>query len=494
MLQSLKRLTKHSAIYGIGHILTRSIGFLLLPVHTNALNPAQMGIAALLFSSLGIMNIVFGYGMDVAFLRNFIVAETEGKRRQIFSTAFLTLFGTGLIFATFLFIFPAPLSKIIFRSTTYLQLIRLGAGILLCDVLVLLPFLVLRGLEKSTRFGILKFINVIANLGFNIYFVVYLNQGVVGIFKANLLSSAISLVTVLPVIIQWLRIRYSTSMLKELLRFGLPYIPSMLSVLIMDQISRFFLDRMVGTEATGIFSAAYKLGMFMALIVAAFRFAWHPFFLTTAKQEDAHAVFSRILTYFVLITGMFHLAVSFFIDNIISFTLFGYTIIGEKYSSGIPIVPIIMLAYICYGIYVNFIVGIYINKKTHILPFITGIGAIVSLSGNYFLIPILGIPGAAWSTFFAYTAMAMSLYFYSQKLYPVKYEWGRLVKIALIFIPIFFIGTMSEGPFLIIRRIILLPMSFVFLYFIGFFTPGEKKHMRNLQRRLMGIKQPPAEL
>jgi O-antigen/teichoic acid export membrane protein len=209
MLQSLKRLTKHSAIYGIGHILTRSIGFLLLPIHTNALNPADMGVASLLFSSLGILNVVFGYGMDVAFLRHFIVAETREKRQEIFSTAFVTLFSTGVLFAAFLYFVPQPLAKVIFRSSEYGLLIRLGAGILLADVLVLLPFLVLRGLEHSVRFGLLKFVNVAANLGMNLIFVVHLKQGVPGVFKANLLASAISLITVLPVIMSWLRFKYS---------------------------------------------------------------------------------------------------------------------------------------------------------------------------------------------------------------------------------------------------------------------------------------------
>lgn len=493
MLQSLKRLTKHSAIYGIGHILTRSIGFLLLPIHTNALDPAQMGVASLLFSALGIFNVVFGYGMDVAFLRHFIMAEDKEKRQDIFSTAFLTLLGTGLLFSALLYAYPGPVSQAVFRSSQYTQLIQLGAGILLADVIVLLPFLVLRGLEKSIRFGILKFVNVAANLGMNLLFVVYLKQGVPGVFKANLIASAVSLLTVLPVILQWFRWRYSRAMLKELLKFGLPYIPSMLSVLIMDQISRFFLDRMIGKEATGIFSAAYKLGMFMALIVAAFRFAWHPFFLTTSKQKDAKQVFSRVLTYFVMVTGFLHLLVSFFIRDIISFSLFGFTIIGAEYGPGIPIVPIVMLAYIGYGVYVNFIVGIYIEKKTHVLPFITGVGALVSLSANYLLIPVMGIQGAAWSTCLAYTAMATTLYFYSQKLYAVTYEWQRILKLILVLVPLFILGTASQGPLLTLRRLVLLALFPVLLRLIGFFNVEEKLAIQRMIRRFFTRKAPHRE-
>ncbi|MBN2417440.1 polysaccharide biosynthesis protein [bacterium] len=482
MLDSIKRLTKHSFIYGLGHIFTRSIGFLLLPIHTNYLDTDIMGVAALLFSSLALANVLFGYGMDTAFLRYFILEESRNGKQKIFSTAFLMVLSTGVLFSLVIFLFPADISRMIFRTPAYPHLIRLAAGILLADALALLPFLVLRGEEKSIQFGALKFVNVLANLLMNIWLVAGKKWGLTGVFTANFVASFVSLLTVLPVIAAWLRPRFSAKTLKDLLRFGLPYIPSMLSVLIMDQISRFFLDRMMGKDATGIFSASYKLGMFMALVVAAFRFAWHPFFLSTSKQKDARKVFARILTYFILVTGGFYIIISFFINEIVTLKLFGFTIIGAEYTPGIPIVPVVMLAYICYGVYVNFIVGIYLKKKTASLPIVTGIGAAVSLAGNYFLIPSFGIMGAAWSAFLAYAAMAASLYLYSRRLYPVPYEWVRIGKLVAILGLLFYAGTVVFADSRVLVRAALLLLFPVLLYLSRFFTADEKRRIIRIFR------------
>jgi len=482
MLQHIKRLTKHSAVYGIGHIISRFIGFLLLPIHTNVLLPEEYRTPALLFSSLAILNVIFSYGMDVAFLRFFILGESKEEKRRIFSTAFWMIMATGTCFMTFMLFNPIPFSRLIFRSDEYAILIRLASGILLADTLGLIPFLTLRGEEKSVRFVVLKSLNIVVNVSLNILLVVILRWGVKGIFIANLVASVFTLFTLLPIIVRWIRLRFDRETLLDLFRFGLPYIPSGLAVIIMDQIGRFFLDRMMGEEPTGIFSAGYKLGMFMALVVAAFRFAWHPFFLSTSKQEDAPKIFARVLTYFLVVTGFFFLVISYFIEEIVRFRIAGIGLVGEEYAAGIQIVPLIMLAYIGYGVYANFVVGIYLKKKTIYLPFITGTGALVNVVANIFLIPRLGIMGAAWSTLLAYASMAFTLYWVSRKLYFIPYELVRILKLILFFGIFFFLGT---GPFFggsYIFRILLLVALFPMFWIVRFFYPDEKSVLKRFLR------------
>jgi len=474
MFQSIKRLTKHSVIYGFGHILSRSLGFLLLPIHTNVLPPDQYGNVALLFSALAILNIVFTYGMDVAFLRFYILEESKEGKQRIFSTVFFMIFITGICFSALMILCPHPFSNLIFRSAQFGNLIRLSGGILLTDAVCLIPFLVLRGEERSAQFVFLKSLNIAATLGFNVLFVVILREGVPGVFISNLLASLFTLGTLLPIFLKWLRPKFSKQTLSELLMFGLPYIPSGLSVIIMDQIGRFFLDRMIGKEATGIFSASYKLGMIMALLVAAFRFAWHPFFLSTLKEKNAPQIFARILTYFILVTGFFFLGISFFVLEIIHFRIFGFSIIGEGFESGAPIVPIVMLAYIGYGVYVNFLIGIYLKKKTAYLPMVTGIGALVSILSNFLLIPISGVMGAAWSALFAYISMAAALFVVSKRLYFVPYEYSRIAKLVFLFGGYFFLGTHLLGGGNPLYRILLLISVFPLLWLLRFFHGDEK--------------------
>lgn len=475
MLHSIKKLTRHSLVYGIGHILSRSIGFLLLPIHTNYLKTDTFGTASLLFSSLAIFNIIYRYGFDVAFLRFFILEENKNEKNRIFSTAFFSILTTGLLFTLFLNLYPESLSKIIFRSPDFTILIRFASGILLADALSEIPFLVLRGEEKSTSFCVIKLINVIANFVLNVVFIIYLKKGIEGIFLANLIASCITLISLLPIIIRLIRINFNVKVLKEFLCFGLPYVPSLLSVLIMDQISRFFIDRIIDKTATGIFSASYKLGMFMALIVAAFRFAWHPFFLSTSKDKNAKQIFSRILTYFLAVTGFFFLIISFFIKEIVNFKIFGFSIFGSEYLPGITIVPIIMLAYIAFGIYVNLIVGVYLKKKTKYLPLITGIGAVVAVIGNYFLIPVLGIRGAAFSTLIAYSSMTILLYLLNNRLYPINYEYLRIFKLFICYGILFFLGLNVVNDIFIFKLILIFSII-PLLWVAGFFTRDEKAY------------------
>lgn len=476
MFESLKQLTKHSIVYGIGHIVARSIGFLLLPLYTNYLLPKEYGIAALIFSYLAIMNVFYTYGLDTAFLRFFILAKDEQEKRRIFSTAFSSIIMTSVLFSTLVLLLSPEVSEVIFTSPDYAHLIKLASGILLFDSLGVLPFLILRAEQKSIRFVLLKSINVTLTLGLNILFIVHLGKGVAGIFISNLITSFLTLIILIPIVTRWFFLTLSRPIYSDLLRFGLPYIPSGLAVILMDLIDRFILERMAGLEVTGIYSAGYKLGMVMALFVAAFRFAWHPFFLSTSREENAKEIFSRVLTYFLLASSVVFLVISFFINNIVRFQLFGFTVFGQKYWEGTVIVPVIMLAYIFYGIYVNFVVGIYLEKKTAHLPYITGTGALVNVLGNLLLIPVLGMTGAAYATLLAYVVMATILFLVSRRYYPIRYEFTRLAKIAFSAGLIFFLGRINHDiPF----RILLLGLYPFLLLAIGFF---DKAQIRRLLR------------
>jgi O-antigen/teichoic acid export membrane protein len=485
MLQQIKRLTKHSAVYGVGHIVSRSVGFLLLPIHTNCIGPAQYGVANLLFATLAILNVVFSYGMDVAFLRFFILGGNETEKRRVFSTAHWTIFTTGIAFSAVMLAFPGFFSTLVFQSANHARLIRLAAGICLADALRLLPFLALRGEEKSVQFVILNSLNIVATVALNVLFVVKLRRGVEGIFVANLLGSVITLATVLPIFRKWLRFSFSTADLRELLKFGIPYVPSGMAVAVMEQISRFFIARKLGVAATGIFSASYKLGIFMSLIVAAFRFAWHPFFLSSSKEPGAPRVFARVLTYFTAVTAFFLLAVSLLLPEIASLHVGRVGLIGREYLSGLTIVPAVLLAYVLYGWYANFIVGVYLKKKTVWLPFITGSGLVAAVVANLLLIPPLGIAGAAWATCIGYGVMAAAMYVSEQRLYPIPYEFGRLAKLAAVTALVFWIGTGPASGWGVGIRVLCLASFVPLLMLVRFPRRGETAEFRRLAGRIL---------
>lgn len=487
VLGHIKRLLRHSAIYGIGHMASRGLGFLLLPLHTNAIPAGEYGKAALIFSFLAIMNVVYGYGMDVAFLRFVALQEDVRKQRLLFSTGMISLLATSVLLSVLLIVLHRPTASVIFRSTAEANLILMSSGILLFDALTLLPFMVLRAKERSKAFVILKLASVIINVAANVYFIIILNQGVAGIFVANLLSSFVTLILVIPIILKHFVFEFDKSMFRELIGFGLPYIPTGLAVVAMNLIDRFILERLTGFETTGIYSAGYKLGSFMALFIAAFRFAWHPFFLSVSSQPKAKTVFSRVLTYFMLACSTVFLVISLFIDEIVRLQAFGVSLFGEEYWQSTSIIPLILISNIFYGIYVNFYVGIFLEKKTSVLPGITAISAGVNIGLNFLLIPFFGMLGAAWATVAAYGLLAALLYRKSNALYPIPYEWGRIMKVSVLALGLFMLQIYLfhfENPWI---KGLLIPCFFILLWFTKFPDPIEKARLRSALGRRNAI-------
>ena len=485
MRESLKRLTKHSVVYGISHIVTRSVGFLLLPLYTNTFERAEYGVAALIFTFLAIATIIYTMGVDSAFLRYYILDESAEKRRATFSTAFWTVLFLATGFSLFLLTGSAPIARWLLDSAAYRPLIMLSAGILFFDALNVLPFLVLRAEERSIHFAILKFANVVVNLALNIVLIVQLKHGIEGIFQANLVASASTFVLLLPVSLRRLSLSVSGKVLRDLLRFGIPYLPSTLAVVLMDVIDRFILKELAGFAVAGLYSAGYKLGTFMALFIAAFRFAWHPFFLSEVKKEGAKELFARVLTYLLLACFAVFLVLSFTIDDIVRLRIFGITIFGPRYWDSTVIVPTIMLAYIFFAAYLNFVIGIYTEKKSEYLPLVTGIGAAVNIAANYLLIPKFGMMGSAYATVLGYAAMASALYVVGQRLYPVPYEWKRVLHLSLAAGLVFWLERPFHHSWPFLARAGLVFLWPLILWVTGFFDRDEKQMLKAGLGRLL---------
>ncbi len=198
----------------------------------------------------------------------------------------------------------------------------------------------------------------------------------------------------------------------------------------MQVIDRPIVKALTNDATLGIYQLNYRLGIFMMLIVGMFDYAWRPFFLNHARDEDAKRLFSKVFTYFTLGMMSIFLIVSLFIDDIVRMKIAGKQFFPPVYWQGTPIVPWVLLAYVFTGAYTCFVVGVYLEKKTKYLPFVTGAGALVNVGANLILIPMLGILGAALSTLFSYIVMAVGMYFASQKYYRIEYEWGVIVKMA----------------------------------------------------------------
>lgn len=480
MLESLKRLTRHSAIYGLSDVLGRSLSFLLVPVYTHVLSTETYGYVALIYSFIGLMNVLFIYGMDSAFLRFYMLEES--KKRQTLSTGVLTVAASSLALAIGTVIGAPVIDEWISPSADLSVYIRLSAIILMFDALSVIPFARLRGEGKASLFAGLKLAKVLLELVGNYGLVVVMGMGLEGILISNIVGSGLTCAVLIVMTLPALSWDWNRPRLMTLLKFGIPYVPAGACVVIIELIDRFLLERSAGADVVGVYSATRKLGVGMLIFVNMFRLAWQPFFLETAKQEDARPIFARVLTYFLLITSTVFLATSLLIDYLVQTPFFGVTFFAKAYWDGITVVPMFLLAYILYGLYVNLTVGVYLEKKTTTLPIITGLAAGASVLANWLLIPEWGMQGAALASVIAYAFMVIGLYLVSRKSYPIPYEYGRILRIALVCGGLFAVGQLWQGEDGVLVRLALIVGYPIVLGITGFFNAQEvgfvRRHLR----------------
>ena len=284
--QDILRLSKQTIIYGIGYVAARMINFLLLPFYSYHMTPEEYGVVSLLYAFIAFMNILYHYGLESAFIRFYSkTGSDEGfDRKEVFSTVLVSLIISSVAFSLLIWLAAPAIGKGILDSDSYNRIIRMTAGILLLDTLYLIPLHYLRVDNKAMLFSGIMIINVLINVSMNIYLIRFRGMGIEGVFISNLIASSFSFLVLIPVIIKNFKVKFSGKLWKKLILFGLPFVPSGLSSMIIELSDRYMLQWFKGMEDVGLYSAGHKLGIFMMLIVMAFRFAWQPFFLQ--KRDD----------------------------------------------------------------------------------------------------------------------------------------------------------------------------------------------------------------
>ena len=468
MFDKLKELTKDTAIYGISTMVGRFLNFILVPFYTNIFVPSDYGIVQLLYAYVAILNIVFIYGLDSAYLK-FAAFKDIGDDKDNFSTPYIAVFAISLLISLAV-IFNADVIGASFEiPSQYNYLIYLAIAIIFVDANAVIPFLKLRLERKAKIFSLFKIINISVNIFLNLYLILALKWGIEAILVSNLSATIVSLLLVSPTIIKNFKFRFHTLLFKRMLKFGLPFLPAGFAVMLVQVIDVPILQKLTDLGTVGIYKANYKLGIFMMLFVNMFQYAWQPFFLQNAKDPSAREMFSKVLTYFTLVGSILLIVISLFINDVAKIQVAGYSLIGSEYWSGLNIVPIVLLAYLINGMYIIFSAGIYIEEKSIYVPIITGLGALVNVVANFVLIPVLNITGAALATLASYFVMAMGYYYVTQKFYKVKYELKRIghIFLAVLLVGILFYYLHSTGNLYFFYKLILLILFALYLYFIA---------------------------
>lgn len=467
-----KRLFKQTAIYGLATVLPRMFSFLLVPLYTDLLPKAEYGKVSVIFAYMIFVNVFLAYGMETAFFRFF---NKESDKKVVLETSMVSIFWTTLSFLFISLLFRDSLAA---WSGIDAQYISYTIWILALDALVIIPFSKLRAYQKPMMYAAIKIGNVVVNLVLSLLFLVYIpmlieanphgflrsvyvdNFQIGYIFLANIIASLLTFVALFPdyVYLNW---KVDTNLWKRMMRYGMPIMVAGIAFAINEQFDKILLSKLlpanIAEAEVGVYSACYKLGLFMVLYRTAYTLGIEPFFFSHAADKNAPQTYAMVTKYFVIFGSFILLSVIVFAD------LFKLLMIRDSsYWVAMKVVPLIILANFFLGIYTNLSVWYKLIDKTYIGAYISIVGAIITLVLNFLLIPTMSYYGSAIATIAAYGSMMFISYYLGNKYYPIPYDLkkiGGYLSLSILFSAVSFYG-FRENYYVGISLLI------AFLYFI----------------------------
>jgi O-antigen/teichoic acid export membrane protein len=478
----LRRLATTGAAYTAASILSKLIAVALLPLYTRYLSPEDYGAAEVLFSAVVAASIVIRFGLIEAILR-FYYKDDEDPDEVVAST-FAGLFWLSTAGALIALPFAAPISELLLPDQSALDqsapdLVRIAiAGLW---VLTMWEFLLtlFRLEERARAFFVTTILNVLAAIALTVVLVVGLDEGARGLLLGSYATGAAFALGL--VALQWhrLSLRFDRELLRRLFRFGLPTMPAEVSLYLLNFVDRLIIVRTVGLAEAGLYSLAIKFAQAVNVLVRGFQLAWPPLAYSIRDDEEARRTYATVVTLFVagcafVVTGMW---------------LFARWIVralaAPEFFDSYEAIGLISVGVTLYALYQVLVVILGRTDRTE-FNFPAAIGALVAnVALNLLLVPPLGIVGAGLALVLSYLVGLGLMYAFTQRLFPVPYEWGRLLRITLTVAVLVAVGellTPDEGVDGLLLRAALLAIYPIALFATGFFTPEERRWLSYLRR------------
>ncbi len=487
MFDQLKSILKHASVYGLGDILSKGIAFILIPFYTHYLTTDQYGTLELLDLTSYVVAMILATGVGEAVYRYYFNYDDANKKRMVISTAIITYWANLAVGLPLLLIFSESISNLVFQAPDFYRLFNImfiTTGIALSNEI---PRVLIRIQKKSVVFVVVSLTKLALNLSLNILFIVKFGMGVEGILYGGLIATAVVGVYLLYYTFKQIRLEFSFEILKGMFMYGLPLVFNWLGMFVLHFGDRFLLQRLSSLSDVGIYGLAYKFGMVLNFVILTpFLNIWKPKQFEIAKEPDAKNIFSSIFTYFCFVMVFAGLGLAVMIKDII------FLISDAEYHSAFQYVPVILLANVFFMAYWYTQVGLLLEKKTKYLGIAAVLGAIINVGCNYFLIPLYGVWGATITTLISFLFFFVFTTYYSQKYYPIKYQAGRLLKIAVTAGSIYYVATFIHIDSTIISLVVKFIVALFFpvvLILLKFYTTEEKNKIRDIASGLIpGLK------
>jgi O-antigen/teichoic acid export membrane protein len=471
----LKRLGKHSAIYGLGGLVSRVLAVLLLPLYTRYLSTSDYGQIETLIALVTVLTIILQFGISSAFFRFYFDAEDADGRRLVLRTSFwftMTMATLGLVLVSAL---ATPIAHWLFGDAGSANLVRASAVALWAQLNYMQLTNLFRVEERSVAFVLASLSNILITVGATLVLVVALDRGPLGVIVGNFTGTLVVYLALLGYRREQLGLQMSRPLLRQMNHFGLPLVPSALLLWVTNFSDRFFLVKLTDTSEVGLYSVGVRVASAMVLLLTAFRTAWPAFAYSIKSDDEAKHTYAWVLTYLVVLSTWIATALTLLSPWIVDW------LTTPEFASASRVVGPLSFAAVSFGGYIVLAIGIGRARRTQFNWVITGIAAVVNIVLNLTLIPPFGMMGAAIATVAAYTVMFVGMAWWSQRVFPVPYQWRRVLTAGAAGIGLSALGKLVGGGLPVAAALsVLYPLA---LLPLGFYLPAERRRLRALRLR-----------
>jgi O-antigen/teichoic acid export membrane protein len=465
--QRLGELARHSAVYGVGSLVSRFIAVLLLPVYTRYLSPADYGLIETLIALSAVLTVLLAAGVKSAFFRFYF--DDEDKRRVIRTSFWFTMASAtaGLVAGLVL---AEPISKLLFDTGEHADLVRAAFVGLWAHVNYEQMTSLFRVEQRSTAYLIATLINLGLTVGATLLLVVVWEQGPIGVIVGNFTGTLLVYAGLLAYRREQLGLELDRPLLREMNRFGMPLVPSALFLWALNFSDRFFLVKLAGPREVGLYAIGVRMASAIILFLAAFRTAWPAFAYSIEDDDEAKRTYSFVLTYIVLITSWMALGL-----GVLAPWLVRLLTTDQFYEADRVVAPLAFAA-VAFGAYIVVVIGIGRARRTRSNWVITGAAALASIGVNLALIPEFGMIGAAIGGICAYGTLFLGMAWKAQRVFPVPYQWRRVATAFGAAIALTILGRVLDPP--LAAAIAIVAAYPLVLLPLGFYLPEELRRMR----------------
>jgi O-antigen/teichoic acid export membrane protein len=463
----LRRLGKHSAIYGLGGLVSRILAVLLLPLYTRYLSPSDYGKVETLIALTTVAGIILRFGISSAFFRFYFDFAEPERRRLVLRTSFwftMTMATAGLVLGVAL---SPQISTLLFGSSDDTELVAaafvgLWAGMNYEQLTSLF-----RVEERSVAFVSASLANILLTIGTTLILVVALEKGPLGVIVGNFTGTLLVYFALLGYRREQLGLQLDRGLLREMNRFGLPLVPTALFLWTTNFSDRLFLVKLADTEEVGLYSVGVRIASAMVLLLTAFRLAWPAFAYSIEDDREARRTYAFVLTYLILLTTWVATALTLLSPWIVDW------LAASDFASASRVVGPLAFAAVAFGGYIVVAIGVGRARRTQFNWVVTGAAAAVNVALNLVLIPSYGMMGAAVATIAAYATMFVGMSWWAQKIYRVPYQWRRVLTAALAGAGLAVAGKLLGGGLPVALALALVyPLA---LLPLGFYLPAERR-------------------